>query len=209
MSREKKIDDVSLVVNVAMQIIEELGYESLSTRSISAKLKVSPMTLYNYYENREAILKDVVKKGLDELWTGLREKMDGRGTATSGTVGGDAVGSGNPLRQYLILSDHMLAFGMARPNLYRFLFGSAVVPLIAGSDIPERYRDLSESLMPHIRDESRKQDILNDIYMFLVLMNSLINNVLEGRIGMTAERYPALIGRAYDGLLQRDEQYIR
>jgi hypothetical protein len=63
--------------------------------------------------------------------------------------------------------------------------------------------------MPRIHDESRKQDILNDIYMFLVLMNALVKNVLDGRIGMTAERYPALIGRAYDGLLQQDEQYIR
>jgi len=198
-SREKKIDDVSIVVNAAMQIIEELGYDSLSTRSISARLKVSPMTLYNYYENRDAILKDVMKQGLDELWTGLQEKMDDSGPS----------GVSNPLRQYLVLSDHMLAFGMARPNLYRFLFGSAVAPLIAGGNIAERYRDLSLSLMPRIHDESRKQDILNDIYMFQVLMNALVNNVLDGRIGMTAERYPALIGRAYDGLLQRDEQYIR
>lgn len=199
MSREKKIDDVSIVVNAAMQIIEELGYDSLSTRSISARLKVSPMTLYNYYENRDAILKDVMKQGLDELWTGLQEKMDDSGPS----------GVSNPLRQYLVLSDHMLAFGMARPNLYRFLFGSAVAPLIAGGNVAERYRDLSLSLMPRIHDESRKQDILNDIYMFQVLMNALVNNVLDGRIGMTAERYPALIGRAYDGLLQRDEQYIR
>jgi len=197
-SREKKIDDVSIVVNAAMRIIEEQGYDKLSTRSISAKLQISPMTLYNYYENRDAILKDVVKQGLDELWAGLQEKLDGCGSASVR----------NPLRQYLVLSDHMLAFAMARPNLYRFLFGSAVAPFIAGGNIAERYRDLSQSLMSRIHDESRKQDILNDIYMFLVLMNALVKNVLDGRIGMTAERYPALIGRAYDGLLQRDEQYI-
>ena len=199
MSREKKIDDVSIVVNAAIQIIEELGYDKLSTRRISARLQVSPMTLYNYFKNRDAILKDVMKQGFDELRTGLQEKMEGSGPASVR----------NTLRQYLVLSDHMLAFGMARPNLYRFLFGSAVAPLIAGGDIAERYRDLSLTLMPRIHDESRKQDILNDIYMFLVLMNSLVSNVLDGRIGMTAERYPALIGRAYDGLLRRDEEYIR
>lgn len=155
------------------------------------------MTLYNYYENRNAILKDVVNKGFDELWIGLREKLESHGAAS------------NPLSEYLILADHMLDFGMARPNLYRFLFRSAITPLIADKNIADRFRDIGNLLIPRVNDESKRQDVFNDIYMFLVLMNSLVNNVLDSRIEMTVERYRTLIRRSYDSLLLRDEQYIR
>ncbi|MEN6476891.1 MAG: TetR/AcrR family transcriptional regulator [Rectinema sp.] len=196
MGREKKINDVSVVIDAAMEIIEELGYKEVSTRRIASRLRISPMTLYNYYKNRDAILKGIIKKGFDELWAGLQEKIDACCSAD------------NPLRVYLVLADHMLDFGMARPNLYRFLFTSAFSPLPLDETIADRYHGVSKALLSRISALPNRQDILNDIFMFQVLMNSLVLSVLDHKADMTADRYPSLIARAFDGLLLRDRLYL-
>ena len=63
MGRGKKIVDIDLVVQEAIALIEEGGVEEFSTRRLAARLGISAMTLYNYYENRGAILRGALLKG--------------------------------------------------------------------------------------------------------------------------------------------------
>lgn len=197
MGRDRKIDDMSVITDAAMAIIEASGMEHLSARKLTAQLRISPMTLYNYVENRDALLKLLLKRGFEELWTGLREKLQLYTTTK------------NPLRMYIALADHMLQFGRQRPNLYRFLFSSDIARLLSDETLAQEYRSISQTLLPRIKDISKERDILDDIYMFQVLINALILGVLDKKVGMSAERFPALVQRAYDSLLLRDEIYIQ
>ncbi len=196
MGRDRKIDDIGLIIDAAMAILEESGVEKLSTRKVTAQLKISPMTLYNYVENRDALLKLLIKRGFEGLWEGLQEKQD-RCFATE-----------NPLRVYLILADHMLQFGLKHPNLYRFIFSPDIAPLLQDETIAQHYRSISSTLLARIKDPQREKEILDDIYMFQVLINALIRSVLEKRVGMTMDRYPILVKRAYESLLLRNERFI-
>ncbi len=196
MGRDRKIEDMSVITDAAMAIIEASGVEHLSARKLTAQLRISPMTLYNYVESRDALLKLLLKRGFEELWLGLKEKLELSAT------------SDNPLRMYIALAEHMFQFGLRRPNLYRFLFSSDIARLLSDETLAREYRSISQTLLPRIRDISRERDILDDIYMFQVLINALILGVIDKKVGMQIDRFPLLVQRAYDSLLLRDEKYI-
>ncbi len=197
MGRDRKIEDMSVITDAAMAIIEASGVERLSARKLTAQLRISPMTLYNYVESRDALLKLLLKRGLEELWLGLKEKLELSAT------------SDNPLRMYIALAEHMFQFGLRRTNLYRFLFSSDIARLLSDETLAREYRSISQTLLPRIRDISRERDILDDIYMFQVLINALILGVIDKKVGMQIDRFPPLVQRAYDSLLLKNEKFIK
>jgi AcrR family transcriptional regulator len=196
MGRDRKIEDMSVITDAAMAIIETAGVERLSARKLTTQLRISPMTLYNYVESRDALLKLLLKRGFEELWQGLREKLELSAT------------SDNPLRMYIALAEHMFQFGRRRPNLYRFLFSSDIARLLSDETLAREYRSISQTLLPRIQDITKERDILDDIYMFQVLINALILGIIDRKVGMQTDRFPLLVQRAYDSLLLRDEKFI-
>ncbi len=52
MSRERFFEDEHRIVDAAISLICEIGYDKFSTRRLAARLGVSPMTLYNYFQQR-------------------------------------------------------------------------------------------------------------------------------------------------------------
>jgi len=197
MGRDRIKDDMSVITVAAMAIIETSGVAHLSARKLTAQLQISPMTLYNYVENRDALLKLLLKRGFEVLWTGLKEKLQLYETTE------------NPLRMYIALAGHMLQFGRKHPNLYRFLFSSDIARLLSDETLASEYRSISQTLLPRIQDISKEREILDDIYMFQVLLNALILGVLDKKVGMNADRFPILVQRAYDSLLLRNEKFIK
>lgn len=197
MGRDRKIEDMSVITEAAMTIIEASGVEHLSARKLTAQLHISPMTLYNYVDNRDALLKLLLKRGFEELWSGLKEKLELYATTDK------------PLRMYIALAEHLLHFGCRRPNLYRFLFSSDIARLLSDETLAREYRSISQTILPRIQDISKERDILDDIYMFQVLINALILGVIDKKVGMSADRFPILVQKAYDSLLLRNEEFIK
>jgi AcrR family transcriptional regulator len=196
MGRDRKIEDMSVITEAAMTIIEASGVEHLSARKLTAQLHISPMTLYNYVDNRDALLKLLLKRGFEELWSGLKEKLE------------IYVTTDKPLRMYIALAEHLLHFGRRRPNLYRFLFSSDIARLLSDETLAREYRSISQTILPRIQDISKERDILADIYMFQVLINALILGGNAKKVGMSADRFPILVQKAYDSLLLRNEEFI-
>jgi len=56
-----------LVLDTAMQLIDENGIESLSMRQLGAKLAVEAMSLYNHVANKEDILDGVLDRVIEEI----------------------------------------------------------------------------------------------------------------------------------------------
>jgi AcrR family transcriptional regulator len=196
--RGKKIVDTSIVVEAAIALIEERGFDEFSTRRLAAELRISAMTLYNYYDNRDAILKETVLRGFQIFWEGLPDKIDECYESCS-----------NPLRVYSVLAEHLIDFAVARPNLYRFLFWADLGALMRDQTIMLRYREAFTGVVDRIEDEASVGVIGDDIYLYEVLINALAMNVLAGRSGMTPERYRELASEGYDRLLGRHEAAMR
>lgn len=53
------------IMNAAIEIIEQEGYEKLSIRKIAAKIEYSPTTIYIYYKDKAEIITDMS----DELYS--------------------------------------------------------------------------------------------------------------------------------------------
>jgi AcrR family transcriptional regulator len=190
--RGKKIVDIGLVVEEAIALIEEGGVEEFSTRRLASRLGISAMTLYNYYENREAILKGVLLKGLELLWEGLDREV-----AAWRSQGG------GPLGAYRILADHLLTFAQARPWLCRFILTeSAGVDWSADDSQIERIFTL-EADGAAIR---RPERLRRDIYLFELLAFALALKVIGG--GESAERYRELVSEGYELLIGRNESVV-
>ncbi len=198
MGRGKKIVDTSVVVEAAVALIETSGFDEFSTRRLAAELRISAMTLYNYYDNRDAILKETVLRGFQIFWEGLPEKIDRCYDACA-----------NPLRVYSVLAEHLIEFALARPNLYRFLFWADLGALMRDETILLRYREAFTGVIDRIEDKAAIKEIGDDVYLFEVLINALAMNVLAGRSGMSPERYRVLAAEGYDRLLGRHEAAMR
>jgi AcrR family transcriptional regulator len=184
--RGKKIVDIELVVDEAIVLIEEGGVEEFSTRRLASRLGISAMTLYNYYENRGAILRETLKRSVGLLWNGLSSEV-----AAWRARGGDAIGA------YRILADHLLGFAKARPRLCRF-----VLTECAGDDwtvLDAQIEKACGDSEPGLRSE----ELRRDIYLFELMVFALALKVIGG--GETPERFVELVDEGYSLLLKRHE----
>lgn len=60
----EKVEMKRKIINAAIEIIEQEGYEKLSIRKIAAKIEYSPTTIYLYYKDKAEIITDMS----DELY---------------------------------------------------------------------------------------------------------------------------------------------
>jgi AcrR family transcriptional regulator len=186
--RGKKIVDIELVVDEAVALIEEGGVEEFSTRRLASRLGISAMTLYNYYENRGAIIRGALNRGLGLLWRGLPEEVEAWRASGGSTIGA-----------YRVLADHLLAFAVARPRLCRFI-------LTEGAAGDWNARDDQIELLCGSKDaeaSGRTEPLRRDIYLFELLVFALALKVIVG--GETIERFRELATEGYDRLLGRHE----
>lgn len=58
----EKAEMKKLIMNAAIEIIEQEGYEKLSIRKIAAKIEYSPTTIYIYYKDKAEIIRDMSKE---------------------------------------------------------------------------------------------------------------------------------------------------
>ncbi len=189
MGRGKKIVDIELVVDEAVALIEEGGVGEFSTRRLASRLGISAMTLYNYYENRGAIIKEALSKGLGLLWEGLPAEV------TAWRENG-----GSPLGAYRILAEHLLSFAMARPLLCRFILTED-----ADGDWTARSGQIEKICgLESLKWAEDTAIVRRDAYLFELLAFAVALKVIGG--GETPERFGELVGEAYRLLLARHER---
>lgn len=199
MGRGKKIENVAVVVEAAVKLIEEKGLEEFSTRRLAAALRISAMTLYNYFSDREAILKAVAIRCLEDI----NREMDRDLAAPSPSASRDE--GGNPIQAFKLLARKLLALGLARPRLYLFLFDSSMGGVRSDPEVSVKYEHLVGAASSFISDPGLAVSLRKDVLLFELLANSLAIGSIRwpGSIGEGEAR--GLIDRAYDLILSRYE----
>lgn len=64
------------IVDVARQILEDTGFESISMRNIATELQISATALYRHFPNKEAILDELVALGFKQLMKSLTTSLN-------------------------------------------------------------------------------------------------------------------------------------
>ncbi len=64
------------IINVANEILEDVGFEGISMRNIAIELEVSATALYRHFANKDAIVEELVKIGFQRLMKTLTTSLN-------------------------------------------------------------------------------------------------------------------------------------
>ncbi len=79
---EKQFEEIrttkkELIMNAALEEFAEQGYHASSINKITKRAGVSKGLLYNYFESKDALLKEIMKKAYDKIWVYFDPNHDG------------------------------------------------------------------------------------------------------------------------------------
>lgn len=63
--RQRGKDTFELILSTTGQLLEEIGFEKLTTNLVSARAGLTPPTLYRYFPNKYALLAELAKRLMD------------------------------------------------------------------------------------------------------------------------------------------------
>ena len=195
--RGKKIDDVAIVLEAATMMIEKSGIEEFSTRRLAAALRISAMTLYNYFADRNAILKDVSIRCMDDFNRSTEREIEDEARADP---------NGNPIRAFKLIARRLLDLGMAKPRLYLFLFDSSASDLREDPEVSGQYEHFVGWVVGKLGDRSLEKDLHRDVLLFQLLANSLVIACIRWPKRLDQAKCLELVDRAYDRLLSSYER---
>lgn len=94
------------IIDAAIQMFLEEGYEKTSIRNIAEKIEYSPATIYLYYKDKDELLYDVQGQAFEKLDLAFHEKA----TAT------------DPIKRLEQIMETYIRFGKNNPELYDLMF---------------------------------------------------------------------------------------
>ena len=94
------------IIDAAIQMFLEEGYEKTSIRNIADKIEYSPATIYLYYNDKDELLYDVQAQAFEKLGQLFREKATAK----------------NPIRKLEQIMVTYMHFGKNNPELYDLMF---------------------------------------------------------------------------------------
>ncbi len=185
MARDRIFIDDEKIIDIAYDLINEVGCWKFSTRKLAETLEVSPMTLYNYIANKNEIISRVYLKGMRNLHSLLSEQV--------GNEWGEI--EKNPLRIYKIFSLIFMKFAKENRNIYELVFSIPGIGVTENKEIIRLYSG-SYDMIAHLIRPEKAQQAKKESFLFLVLVNGLVSRYLREGPGFTEETYHDLIDEA-------------
>lgn len=119
------------ILDQALEIIGNEGYNSLSMRKLGDRLGCAAKTIYNYFSSKEEIYIRVLTRGFEMLNAQAEAVLEG---------------IADPLEKLRILSTVYLRFGMENANYYNIMFNW---------DVP-KYTDYIDTVLEPVAREEKE-----------------------------------------------------
>src|SRR5579863_6656711 len=94
------------IIDAAMHMFLEDGYNKTSIRNIAEKIEYSPATIYLYYKDKDELLYDVQAQAFEKLDKTFRDTVD----------------AADPLKRLEQIMKTYVLFGKNNPELYDLMF---------------------------------------------------------------------------------------
>jgi AcrR family transcriptional regulator len=169
------------IIRAGIQLGAELGEEGLTMRAIAARLGISVTNIYQHYENKAAIVREVRFHGVAMLNAALIE---------AGVDGDRAV----RLRE---MSVAYLRFALSNPWLYRQLFDAEELDWY---EMPERERAIALSPIETTRENfadgvaqgsfPADLDVSQAVLLTWASLHGVASLLLGGRLGCGHPEFP-------------------
>lgn len=95
-----------LIIESAMRMFVDEGYEKTSIRAIAEKIEYSPGTIYLYYKDKDELLFEVQREAFGKLLEALQERAVSK----------------DPFKRLTQVMHTYVEFGLAHPDLYDLMF---------------------------------------------------------------------------------------
>ncbi|KAF6579113.1 TetR/AcrR family transcriptional regulator [Paenibacillus sp. SEL1] len=110
--RERESSEIRRkIIEAARSLFLNQGYAEVSMRKIADQIEYSPTTIYHYFANKEAVVRELLVEGNTLFLQALQQRVD------------EAQAAGlNALDTLKTVSDAYVRFGTANPEYYNILF---------------------------------------------------------------------------------------
>jgi len=154
----------ALILRSALDLFAKEGYHSTSITHIADRAKISKGLLYNYFESKEELLKEIINQGLKSISVMMDPDQDG--IITTGEMR-------NMIDEmFHILTEHKL-FWM----LYFAIITQPDVMTIAGEKVEEFLNQTIQMLIAYFRARGSDNPVA-DAYLFGALLDGISFNYL-------------------------------
>jgi AcrR family transcriptional regulator len=173
-----------LILDVASEIIVKEGIERLTIRKIASAIDYSIPTVYEYFTNKEALLKELQRewlKKMQEIVQQIYAKEE------------------DPRAALRKISETYFAFAQERPAFYRAVMGMDSGCMDDNKDFPEIYtlRAILKDVIQNIlQDKKLSQNELEDrVDLFRCRLHGIVSLMLVNKIKGGAQRARVLLDR--------------
>ncbi|MGH1341935.1 MAG: TetR/AcrR family transcriptional regulator [Nannocystales bacterium] len=186
------------IVRVSIQLGSELGEDGLTMRAIAARLGVSATALYQHFESKAAILREIRLHGVDTLLSAM---------AASAELGNAEARIREIARRYT-------DFALSNPWLYKVLFQGDEVDW---ASLEEDERDLLMAPLRQTREAfeigvragafRHDVDVDNTALLFWASLHGLASLMINGRVSEGHPVFPVpdrddFVGNFISGLVR-------
>src|SRR5690606_26144742 len=135
----------SNILTTAWKIVKEEGWQSLSIRKIADAIQYSAPVIYDYFQNKEAILLEFGKQGFEQVITMLKE-------AKASTA--------DPAEQLKAIAEAYWSFAFNNKEYYQLMWGMGAPTCEMDKCMPERsiFRNLVMEPMQELIEMSNPGD---------------------------------------------------
>ncbi|GGC43358.1 TetR family transcriptional regulator [Parapedobacter defluvii] len=154
------------ILTTAWHIVKEEGWQSLSIRKIADAIQYSVPVIYDYFENKEAILLEFGKQGFERVIAELKAAK---------------ASSSDPAEQLKAIADAYWAFAFANKEYYQLMWGMSAPSCEMDKCMPERsvFRDLVMASIIEIIEKANPGDAENNAclkyHTFWSILHGLIS----------------------------------
>lgn len=184
------------IVTTVRSLIVESGADAVSMRRVATAVGITPMAIYRYFDDRDAMLEEVADNAFVELDQRFNEKSNQKGAPAD-------------VRLHELLELHV-DFALAQPRLYDFMFtaqrqAARRYPQDFQGGQPERFNALADTVRDGIAQGVLADGEVWEISLLLAaFMHGLIRLYLGGRVDVPRAQFRKLCmsmgERMIDGL---------
>ncbi len=179
---------MELILDVAEQVFDEVGYDAATTNLIAARADISPGSLYQYFANKEAIAEALTDRYVDLL------------DATH-VIAFDTSLAGVPITEMIDrVVDPLIEFNLAHPAAKSLLHGADLSPALAASTkalhetLEGQLDTLVEARLPGVATTTRALVATVSMQIFKALLPTVLDAKPRQRADVIRELKAALVG---------------
>lgn len=189
------------ILEAALSLFSEKGYEGASTREICELAGITKPTLYYFFQNKEDVYRALIDCSFKDFKTVIESGLSEQGS----------------FRERLrLIAEQLFEQARSRPDLVKFLFSAVYSPnLPFSAQVQSSYESSTALLLDAIKKAIRNKEISqgNDLVRLTILMGgigeSISNSLMTGRPKLTRSFAHSIIDSIFDGWSPADVKVHR